>query len=226
MSKIALSYSRISDFQCCPLLFREKYITKTVKFEQNEAMKRGEKIHSALERNVYRALSGQPPVGEPVVLQTHPIIKAFVDRHPQIATEEKSAFNDQWKVRDFFAKDVFFRSIIDLEGITELKGGVVNIIDFKTGQYNTNEEQLKLYNMVALLKYPDITAATSTLLFVDQKRHSPPVTTVRSELKSQIHEVEEQSEAIQISVERDDWPATQNWKCRWCAVDTCRYARR
>jgi hypothetical protein len=226
MTKIALSYSRIFDFDTCPLLFREKHITKTVQFIQNEAMKRGKKIHSALERNVYRALSGQPPVGEKVVLDTHPIIAAFVDRHTHIATEEKNAFDAKWKVRDYFAKDVFFRSVIDLEGRTELTAGVANIIDFKTGQYNSNEEQLKLYNMVALLKYPDIEAATSTLLFVDQKRNSPPVTTVRAQLKSQLHEVEEKSEAIQISVERDDWPAKQNWKCKWCAVENCRYARR
>ena len=226
MIKIALSHSRIYDFDTCPLLFREKHINKTIKFEQNEAMKRGETIHSALERNVYRALSGQPPVGEDVVLHTHPIIAAFVSRHTHIATEEKSAFNDKWQLRNFFAKDVFFRSIIDLEGRTELKGGVANIIDFKTGKYNENEEQLKLYNMVALLKYPEIEAATSTLLFVDQKRNSPPVTTPRSQMKGLIHEVEEKSEAVQISVERDDWPARQNWKCKWCAVETCRYARR
>jgi hypothetical protein len=161
-----------------------------------------------------------------VVIDTHPILVAFVDRHPMVATEEKNAFDEKWKVRDYFAKDVFFRSVIDLEGRTDLKGGVANIIDFKTGQYNENEKQLKLYNMVALLKYPEITSATSTLLFVDQKRNSPPVTTPRSELKSMLHEVEEQSELIQISIERDEWPATQSWKCKWCAVDSCKYARR
>lgn len=226
MTKIALSYSRISDYKDCPLLFREKYINKTIKFEQNAAMKRGEKIHAELERNVYRALYQQAPVGEAVVLATHPIIVAFVSKHPMIATEDRSAFNEKWKARDYFAKDVFFRSVIDLEGRTEVKSGVANIIDFKTGRYNENTEQLKLYNMVALLKYPEIVAATSALLFVDQKRNSPPVTTFRTELKNQLHEVEEQSETIQISVERDDWPATQNWKCKWCAVDSCRYARR
>lgn len=226
MTKIALSYSRISDFNTCPLLFREKYINKTVKFEQNEAMKRGEKIHSELERNVYRALYKQDPVGEQVVLDTHPIIVAFVNKHPMVATENKSAFNEKWKPRDYFAKDVFFRSVIDLEGRTETKGGVANIIDFKTSKYNENTEQLKLYNMVALLNYPEIESATSTLLFVDHRRYSPPVSTHRSQLNSQLHEVKEQSEAIQIALERDDWPAMQNWKCKWCAVDTCRYARR
>jgi len=226
MTKFAVSYSRLSDYSTCPLMFREKYINKTLKFEQNAAMKRGEEVHAALERNVYRALHRQDPVGEQVVIDTHPILVAFVDRHPMVATEEKNAFNEKWKVRDYFAKDVFFRSVIDLEGRTDLKGGVANIIDFKTGQYNENEKQLKLYNMVALLKYPEITSATSTLLFVDQKRNSPPVTTPRSELKSMLHEVEEQSELIQISIERDEWPATQSWKCKWCAVDSCKYARR
>ena len=226
MTKFALSYSRLSDYDTCPLMFREKYINKTLKFEQNAAMKRGEEVHAALERNVYRALHRQDPVGEQVVIDTHPILVAFVDRHPMVATEEKNAFDEKWKVRDYFAKDVFFRSVIDLEGRTDLKGGVANIIDFKTGQYNENEKQLKLYNMVALLKYPEITSATSTLLFVDQKRNSPPVTTPRSELKSMLHEVEEQSELIQISIERDEWPATQSWKCKWCAVDSCKYARR
>ena len=226
MTEIALSYSRISDYNSCPLLFREKYINKTIKFEQNDAMIRGEKIHKALERNVYRALHGKEPAGEQLVLDTHPIIKAFVRRHPRIGTEIQSAFNRKWELVDYFAKDVFFRSVIDLEGVTEVRGGVANVIDFKTGQYNENKEQLKLYNMVALLKYPDIDSATSTLLFVDHKRNSPPVTTTRAELEDQIHEVEEQSEAIQISLEQDYWPPTKNWKCRWCAVQDCRYARR
>lgn len=233
MSKIAVSHSRLEDFEACPLLFREKYITKTVKFVKNIAMERGDAIHKALERNAVRAMYNQDPVanvpyplGNQVVLDTHPIIKAFVNRHPMIATEEKSAFNDKWKLVDFFAKDAFFRSIIDLEGRTQLHGGVANVIDYKTGKYNENKSQLKRYNMVMLLKYPEIESATSTLLFVDHKRNSPPVTTFRSGLKDLVHDIEERAETIQIAKERDDWPPTQNWKCRFCGVVDCKYARR
>ena len=226
MTKIAISYSRLADFKNCPLLFREKYITKSIKFQPNAAMERGSAIHKSLERNVVRALHDKPPVGDRVVLDTHPIIEAFIAKHPIITVEEKTAFNDKWQQREYFDKDVFFRSVIDLEGRTLEKNGVVSIIDFKTGKYNESKEQLKLYNMVALLKYPEAVSASSALLFVDQKRSSPVLTTNRSSLKDCIHEVMEQSEAIQIADQKDDWPAQKCFQCRWCGVHDCRYITR
>lgn len=228
MTPIAWSYSRLSDFENCALLFKHKYILKTIKFVPNAATERGSKLHKQLERNAVRAGYGTAPVGDKEVLEAHPIVQAFIDRHPQIFVEQQWAFNRYMKPTTYFAKDVWLRVICDLVGLTVANdtGGEASIIDWKSGKYKPSLDQIRIQNIAALKFWPQISSATSALVFIDHKRSAPPLTTYREDLADEIHEFKDRAEAIQIAVERDDFPPTSFWGCRWCGVEDCRYCRR
>jgi len=231
MQKIAWSYSRLTDFENCPLLFQHKHILKTIKFVANEAMERGKKIHQALEHNTVRAIHGREPVpGE--VAHVQPIINNFVRNHQEILIEEKITFDQHLNETSWFSKDAWFRAVIDMVGRTNITNDgttqeqTVSIIDWKTGQYRPSTDQLKLYNMAAFLKWSQVQQVTSALVFVDHKKSSPPLTTSRLELQDLVQEFGDRSEAIQIANEKDDWPAKKCFQCRWCGVADCQYINR
>lgn len=224
---MAWSHSRLSDFESCPLMFQHKYVLKTIKFVPNKATERGKDMHLQLERNVVRSVSGADSVPGDVG-HVQPIIDKFVTANQEIMVEEQVALNAQMNAVSWFDKSVWVRAVMDLVGrsnITEptIQQQTMSIIDWKTGQYKINDDQLKLYNMVALHKWNQLESVTSALVFVDHKKISPPVTTLRIDVDPIIDEFSDRSEAIQIAVERDTWPAKKCWKCRWCGVTTCRY---
>lgn len=61
MGEIALSWSRLSDYQQCPLKFKLKYIEKDKMFKEDESQSphlvRGSNVHKALENYVVQKQS-------------------------------------------------------------------------------------------------------------------------------------------------------------------------
>ena len=226
---MAWSYSRLSDFETCALRFQHKYVLKTIKFVTNKAMEEGKKKHAMLEREVIRAGGGKTSAC-PEVEHVFPLIKGFVNKYSAVSTEQQLAFDHKMNPTDWFAKDVWFRAIIDVVGRTNVETKLQNqmaaVIDWKTGQYRPTTDQLRLCNLAVMLKYPLVIESTGALVFVDHKKSSPPVTTPRHQLSFLVDEFSDRSEAIQIALQRDSWPATKCFQCRWCEVQDCQYIRR
>jgi len=226
---MAWSYSRLSDFERCALQFQHKYVLKTIKFETNKAMEEGKRKHKMLERDTIRAINGQPFACDEMS-HVHPMLKKFVDGHMAVAIEQQLAFNKKLNPVDWFAKDVWFRAIVDMVGrkniLSPLQDHTASVIDWKSGQYRPAEDQLKIYNMSTMLKWSQVMTVTSALVFIDQKKSSPPLTSSRLDLNSLVHEFGDRSEAIQIAVEKDTWEPTKNWGCKWCGVHDCKYITR
>lgn len=223
---IAWSYSRLEDFESCPLMFQHKYILKTIKFKPNSAMERGKTVHGQLERETIRASYNAVPA-VPAVAHVWPIIKAFVGMHGEVLVEEELAFKRNLTPCAWFDKDTWLRAKIDAVGrvnpLSIYADQVISILDWKTGKYRINEDQLRLYNMVAMLRWDKTASVSSSLLFVDQQQSSPPLTSTRQDLKDLLDEFGDRSEMIQIANERGDWPAQKSYKCSWCGVITCKH---
>lgn len=225
---IAWSYSRLSDFEDCPFMFYHKYILKTVKFVPNAAMLRGKEAHKQLERDVIRSSHNNEPVCSDVA-HVWPMIKAFADGHQEIMAEEQVALTVKCKPCDWFSKKAWLRGVFDVVGrinpLSACNDQVVSILDWKTGQYRPNEDQLKLYNMITLLRWPRTVSVTSALVFIDHKKSGPPVTSQRRDLEALLDTFGERAEMIQIAEARDRWPAAKNHKCTWCSITECSHAK-
>src|ERR1043166_6297651 len=109
---IALSHSRLSDFNQCRLKFRLKYLDKAFPTEdmtKSPHLVRGANVHKSLENYVVKKRSGQeniPPSSLPEVEGTKPMIDKIFESYDEVLPETKLAVNPEWHKVDWFDEDV------------------------------------------------------------------------------------------------------------------------
>lgn len=234
---IAWSYTRLKDFERCPLIFKLKYVTKEILFTENAATKEGTRKHKILE-NATKALVRTPDLKlvESDVSHVYPILNGFIKSNDSINAELELAFNSRLEKCSWFAQEAWLRIKIDLVGVKkgaltdtafETQRDVAAIIDWKTGKVRVDEDQLRLYNLGILLSDPNIGEAQSSLVFIDQKQVSKVLATRRTQMAVEIEEFADRAEAIQIASEKDHWPPQQNQFCGRCEANVlqCEFKR-
>ena len=167
----AWSFSRYNDYQQCPFKAKLKHVDK-LKEPGNSAMARGLRIHGLAEK--YIVDPGRPRVPPELLL--------FKSLFKELRAQYKKRINgmvveDSWAFRKDWSETVwndwaecFVRIKLDVafpEGEETL---IVN--DWKTGKYRPETleiytEQLELYALAALLKFPHVTLVKPRLTFLD-----------------------------------------------------------
>lgn len=175
--KYALSWSRIADFQQCPLKFRHKYIDKTANFtamEDSPHLTRGTNVHKALENYIIKKNAGQAGIPEsslPEVESTKPLIDSFMANFSSVMPEQQVSITKDWKQTDWFSKQSYYRAIYDLVAISS---NSVAIVDFKTGKFKDYSAdgygQLELSAAISLNLWPDVPKVDTLYAYVDHKK--------------------------------------------------------
>ena len=216
---IAWSWSRLDCFEKCPKQFYHKNIKKDFKDDgDNPAFIKGNRIHAKLENGL------KSGVVDPEVKDlSHTIhslrgveweYKGVEDDYAFTDTLQKTKWND-WK-------NCWVRIKMDFIGI---KDGVAVVIDWKTGKNRGYSEQLDLYAAAAFQAHDDVKEVRSTYNFVEEtpEKRIEKATYKRHEPDSIWQKFGERAELIEIANERGEWPAKQNFGCKWCPVKTCKY---
>lgn len=162
----AWSYSRLSDWEECPRKAALKHIGK-LKEPANAAMDRGKLIHGEAARYATRRL---PEAPLPPALERFPDEFAALRARPDVECELQLAVNRDWQPCEWFGPDAWLRVVIDCThaGVAPEEAGRT-IIDFKTGKVRAeNADQLDLYGLVALARWPGIKRADAALWYLDQ----------------------------------------------------------
>ena len=180
--KIALSHSRLSDFNACPLKFKLKYIDKASNFQMKQEDKsihlvRGDNVHKALEAYLVKRKAGQAK--ETIqssldeVCQTIPLIENYVKLFgmDNVHPEAQISINSDWKKVEWFDKSSYYRAIFDLICLSEK---VAVIADYKTGKFkdyapDNGMGQLELSSAIALAIWP-VEEVKTIYLYVDHKK--------------------------------------------------------
>ena len=180
-SRMALSYSRLSDFNQCALKFYLKYIDKAPNFQTKQEDKsihlvRGDNVHKALESYLVKRKSGQAdiaPSSLAEVEQTRPLIEKYIkvfgidNVHP----EAQISIDDEWRRVEWFAKNSYYRAILDLICLAPT---VAVIGDYKTGQFRdyapeNGMGQLELSSAIALSIF-EVKEVKTIYFYVDHKK--------------------------------------------------------
>lgn len=216
----AWSFSRYGDYKKCPALFKYKHIDK-LKEPPNAAMERGSAIHKLAENYV----NG--------VLRTLPVeLKLFADQFKKLKAQKIKVVEDSWTWTKEWAAETtwndwagaWLRVKLDVGYHVPAHNAFVPI-DHKTGKFREDKnveyvEQLELYALAALKKYPDISVASPRLWYLDQGRTYPDPAQGEDELEffRKDEKMLEKTWAARIKPMFADstFKPTPGDACRWC----------
>lgn len=213
----AWSFSRYSDYKLCPLKARLKYIDK-IKEPPNKAMARGAEIHDKIAEyinNQRRRL----PTGLHVRAQER--IKALRkrNRNDPVRVEEMWGFDAKWQSCAWDDwENCQLRVKIDAATIdSDDDKPCASVIDWKTGKFRPNqqdeyEEQLSLYALAMIQKWPKLQRIHVGLVYVDTgDEHWLEYTA--NQARSLRKEWDKKARAM---LRAKSFPPRPNWSCQWC----------
>lgn len=230
---IALSHSRLSDYNQCPLKFKMKYIDKLPMFKEDDQasphLVRGSNVHKALENYAISKIANEEPriSSLPEVEMTKPFIDRIFANYPLIVPESQISVNSEWKQVEWFDRHSYYRAIFDLIAVRPTD---VIIGDYKTGKMRDYDGgphgfgQLHLAASIALQMWPNIPQVTTVYIYVD---HRKTVVKEFTQADAPVLKAHFDSEHKKVNSETE-WKPKVNEFCKYCPVTRkdCVYSRK
>lgn len=153
------SYSRIKNFEVCPRKYYTVDVLKKFSEGSSEQLTWGNEVH---DKAAARVKNGTPlPTS---MAHIEPWIKRITSgSHYEIFVEQKLAITKDFAPTTYFAKDVWFRAIID---VCKLSGDVALAVDWKTGKILEDGIQLALSAACVFIHYPQIQRVRSEFIWL------------------------------------------------------------
>jgi len=154
------SFSRIKAFETCPKQFYHVNVLKQFPFQETEAMRYGTEFHKAAEDFIRDGT----PVPERFAF-ARPVLESLAAKPGDKLCEQKLGLTAELEPCEFFAKDVWFRGIVDL---LIIDGEDAWIVDYKTGKSARYAEkgQLELMALSVFRHFPQVKNIRAALMFV------------------------------------------------------------
>lgn len=230
--RMALSHSRLSDFNNCPKKFWHKYIDKTPSFKEEGTsphLVRGTNVHKQLENYIVKLNAGEKGIRVSSLTEVEnakPVIDAMFSNYRAVLPEAQIAINDKWEQVEWFSKDAYYRAILDVIAIRKED---ILIGDFKTGKFveytpATGYGQLELSAAMALAVWPESPTVNSAYIYVDHKK-----TIKKTYTRDNAPRLMEwfEKEHIKVNAEENFDPKANEF-CRFCPATKlqCPYSRK
>lgn len=233
IKRMALSHSRLSDFNQCPRKFKLKYLDKVQNFKEEDTKSphliRGTNVHASLEQYIIKKNAGEEgirPSSLPEVESTKPLIDSLFNNYSSVLPENQVSIDDNWKQVEWFSKDSYYRAIFDMICIRKKD---ILIVDFKTGKLKdyTPENgygQLELSAAIALSLWSNVETVHTTYLYVDHKKSLSK--TYHQEDKPKLVQWFKQEHA-KVNSENEFEPKVNEF-CKWCPATKlqCPFSRK
>jgi CRISPR/Cas system-associated exonuclease Cas4 (RecB family) len=151
------SFSRLKDYESCPMRAKLKYIDKRPApeaFQNNEYTLLGHKIHKALEDYIQHKTDSLPPECQLVSATAAELRELFPTGVVEV--EQDWGFGPHWEITDWFSETIWLRVKLDVfVRVVEEHG---RVIDWKSGKVKEIEHtsQGQLYAIAAFCRYPEL----------------------------------------------------------------------
>lgn len=213
------SYSKLADYEQCPLKFALKHIVK-VSEGDNDAFVRGNKVHAIAEKYVTATI---PEAMPPELNKFETLFREVRANRDQFYTEEQWAYAKDWSVTGWFAKapmkPAWLRCIVDLGA--NLEGDHVLLIDYKTGKkYATNEDQVECFGMSAMFRFPATRTVETRLWYLDSGEEVIRTYDAADKLRLKA----KWNAKVEPMLNDKIFAPRKNDKCKWCAYGKNGYA--
>lgn len=193
-----------------------------MKEELSEQLIWGNYVHKQFELR-------QTPCGSdqlPPDLQVHEPFMQELEQEQKAGAclvEQRIALNRHLKPCTFFAKDVWYRGVIDWSTVFEDK--TARVVDYKTGKPHTKHKQLMLFALHTFATYTEVELVqtqyywTQTKTTTEQIYYRDDVSKLWGQF---IPDLRQYAEAF----ETDTWQPRPSGLCHgWCPVTTCEFWR-
>lgn len=209
------SFSRLQDYETCALRAKLSIIDKIPHPEQpNSPAERGNKVHDALEKFVFKGGKQQPIEAKHFEKE---IIQLKDLQHLKRAEGEQMwCFDRDWMPVDEKDYDrIWVR--IKLDALAWLSSNVVVPIDYKTGKRDGNEikhgQQLQIYTMATFLKFPQVEEAVAELWYLDKDI----LTKLRYRRDQALRHLKNWTDrGIRMTSDTVFKPNPSTWNCSYC----------
>jgi len=218
----AWSYSSIKTFEQCPKKYFHLKIAKDVKDEPGEAAEYGTAVHLAAEEFIR---DGKPIPDKFAFMR--PIVEPLAAKQGEKHTELRlgvAKTDTGFAPTTFFAKDVWYRGIVDLLIVDGTKGWM---IDYKTGKNAkyADTKQLDILAAAVFTRFPQLRKLKSALAFVVsnefvKKEHTSDLS------KSYFATFTPELDRLSVAENTGVWNANSGPLCKFCPVTTCEHNRR
>lgn len=212
------SHTFLNDWDNCPHKAFRKYIKKDLpKFEQTEAMKWGNEVHSAFEVRIKHGTAF--PVGmEKFEAIAAPLVVAGA------AAEKMLGIDSDGKSCDFFAPSVWLRGKIDATVIRGTDYGhqpYAAIFDWKTGKRREERDELAVHAVLLKAWKPTVQRVTAHYVWLQDNEVGKPHDV--SDTDTKLAEIRSVMNTVRNCIEIEDFPKRRNPLCGWCDVLDCEH---
>lgn len=228
---IPISPSNYEKFLACPYQYYGMYVTKEIKFQENEAMRRGTRLHKCLELTLKGSefSAGWLPEDRAILEFCRPvldIVRRAMANGWTVYIEYEAAVNRQGQSAGWWKTD-FLRSKIDVV-LADLKNQIAMVIDWKSGKTPGKISQFQL-NAFSVFPELGIKDYTGYFVYLDQKKiekHSFTLPFTNLAMVGEDYWRSTGFKDLTANVRRlesawltGDWPKTPQRGCRWCDMN-------
>ena len=216
---VAWSHSALGLYNTCPRKYYEAKITKAwVEEFKGPAADWGLAVHKAFER---RVKYGTPFPSN--MAQWEPLARKLASMNGSIRLEQQLAVNKQHEQVDWFARDVWCRTIIDIAAYA-LRRKKAIVWDYKTGKHKDDDSQLALMAAVVFDHVPEVDTVTAGYIWLKDGVKLDTVTFTRAN-KERLWDVFAPKVAkLEQSITSGHWPEKQSGLCHgYCPVQDCQF---
>jgi CRISPR/Cas system-associated exonuclease Cas4 (RecB family) len=217
----AWSYSSIKTFDQCPKKYFHLKVVKDVKDTPGEAADYGTAVHEAAELFIK---DGTPIPAKFGYMK--PIVESLAGIEGEKYTELKlgvTKTDTGYEPCSFFAKDVWWRGIVDL---VIINGHKAYMVDYKTGKSAkyADTKQLDLMAGALFVHYPGLKVIKSALAYVVSNEFIRKVH-VREEMDTYLTVFADELGRLEHAELSGVWNPKSGPLCGWCPVVECEHHR-
>ena len=222
----AWSWSVLQQYETCP---KQTYYSKIEKVQvpKAAALEKGIKIHAELEEALKDHSLPCPELAMPVEVELERL------RMNGAVPELEAAFDKDWNPCDWFSPKCWLRVKIDaiVPPVIDDEHPTATLVDWKSGKVKQDhtdyDDQLELYQLIALLIYPTAERAESSLIFLE---HGVVLEGEHPMTRDQIPAMKEKWEKRVKPLLNDNIfaPRPSAFACKWCDLGKaagCEYAK-
>lgn len=208
------SYTNLRDADTCLRLYHHKHILKDTPFEESEASRWGNRVHTAMEN---RLKSGKPLADG---MQAYEQFVPEKSGHLRGLIEAKLGILADGTACDFFAADVWGRGKVDF-ALLNMEHHHAAIVDWKTGKMREDPDELEIFAVLLKAKYPALERITGWYVWLKECRLGKVHDL--SDTNGKLANIKYRVQKLQEALKMDAWPARQNPLCPWCGVKSCEF---